>query len=147
MFKEFKEFIAKGNVIDLAVAFIIGGAFKTIISALVEKVIMPPIGLAMGGVDFKDLKIVLQDAVVSIGEKGEEIIDKAEVAIGYGAFVQTVIDFLIIAFCVFLIVRTFNKMQELRKKNKKEEEEAPAAPPEPTKEEVLLGEIRDLLKK
>lgn len=147
MFKEFKEFIAKGNVIDLAVAFIIGGAFKTIISALVEKVIMPPIGLAMGGVDFKDLKLVLQEAVVSVGEKGEEIIDKAEVAIGYGAFVQTVIDFLIIAFCVFLIVRTFNKMQELRKKNKKEEEEAPAAEPEPTKEEVLLGEIRDLLKK
>ena len=144
MFKEFKEFIAKGNVVDLAVALIMGGAFKTIITALVEKVIMPPVGLAMGGVDFKDLKYVMQKAVVSVGEKGEEIIDKAEVAIGYGAFAQAVIDFLIIAFCVFLMVRTFNKMQEMRKKK---EEEAPAAPPAPSKEEVLLGEIRDLLKK
>ncbi len=141
MLKEFKEFINRGNVLDLAVALIIGGAFKTIISALVDKVIMPPIGLAMNGVDFSELKYVIQEASEKVNEAGETI-PVEEVAIGYGAFIQTVIDFLIVAFCVFLVIRSYNKMKERRNK---QEEEAPAAPPEPSKEEVLLTEIRDAL--
>lgn len=132
--KEFKDFAMRGNVVDMAVGIIIGGAFGKIITSVVNDVLMPPIGLALGGVDFKDLKFILQDAVA-----GSEI---AEVAIGYGAFVQSIIDFLIIAFCIFMVIKAMNKM-----KKKKEEAPAPVAPPEPTKEEMLLTEIRDLLKK
>ena len=127
MINDFKKFISRGNVIDLAVAVIIGAAFKTIITSLVKDIIMPPIGLAMGGVDFKDLKYVLQQG-------GEET---AEVAIAYGAFIQTLVDFLIIAAAIFVVVKMYEKMQ------KKEE----AAPKAPDKSEVLLEEIRDLLKK
>lgn len=128
--KEFKEFAMRGNVVDLAVGVIIGAAFGKIVTSLVADIIMPPIGMVTGGIDFKDLKYVLKPAV-----------DKTpETAINYGMFINNVIDFLIVAFCIFLIVKGINSM-------KKKEEEVPAAPPEPTKEELLLTEIRDLLAK
>jgi large conductance mechanosensitive channel len=132
LIKEFKEFAMRGNVVDMAVGIIIGGAFGKIITSVVNDVLMPPIGLLLGGVDFKDLKIVIQEAVVET--------EIAEVSISYGSFIQTIIDFLIIAFCIFMVIKGMNKM-------KKKKEEAPAAPPPPTKEETLLTEIRDLLKK
>ena len=127
MLGEFREFIQRGNVVDIAVGVIIGGAFGRIVSSVVGDVLMPPIGLATGGVDFKSLKL-------AIGGTPE-----APVTINYGAFLQTTIDFLIIAFCVFLLVKAVNQLQR----------PAPAAPapPEPTAEEKLLTEIRDLLKK
>lgn len=138
--KEFKEFIMKGNVLDLAVAVIIATAFKAIVTSFVKDVLMPPIGLLLGGTDFSDLKIVLRegsDAVLN----GEQVVSPAvnEVALNYGLFINTVIDFLIIGFAIFWIVKTYNK-------TKKKKEEAPAAPPAPSKEEVLLTEIRDILK-
>lgn len=133
--KEFKAFAMRGNVIDMAVGIVIGGAFGKIIASFVSDILMPPIGLLLGGVDFKDLKVVLQDA--SVDAAGAEI---AAVSLNYGNFVQTTVDFLIIAFAIFMVVKAMNSM-------KKKEEAAPAAPPAPTKEEVLLGEIRDLLKK
>jgi large conductance mechanosensitive channel len=126
MWKEFRDFINRGNVIDLAVAVIIGGAFGAIISSLVNDIIMPLIGLLMGGVDFASLAIQVGDAQVL-----------------YGSFIQAVVNFLLIAFVLFLIVRGFNKLQESRAK---EEEAAPPPPPEPSPEEKLLAEIRDLLK-
>ena len=129
MLQEFKKFIMKGNILDLAVAVIIGGAFKAIVSSFVKDIIMPPIGILLGGVDFKDLAFVIQEA------EG----DVAAVMLNYGVFVQTIIDFLIIAFVIFMVIKGYNKMQ-------KKKEEAPAAPPAPSNEEVLLGEIRDLLK-
>ncbi|PHN04094.1 large-conductance mechanosensitive channel protein MscL [Flavilitoribacter nigricans] len=137
MWKEFKAFIMKGNVLELAVAVIIAGAFGAIVKSFTSDVIMPPIGLALGGVDFSDLAITLKDAV--IGADGEVVTEA--VLIKYGAFIQTVIDFLIIAFVIFMIVRTYNKLTE----KKEAEEAAPAPPPGPT-EKDLLAEIRDLLK-
>lgn len=139
LIKEYKAFISKGNIVDLAVAVVIGGAFGKIISSFVADVVMPPIGLMIGGVDFKDLKYVMQEAVMSA--EGE--ISKAAVSINYGMFVQNILEFLIIAMAVFLVVKAISSA-------KKKEEAAPAAPvapPAPSKEEVLLGEIRDLLKK
>ncbi len=127
---EFKDFAMKGNVVDMAVGIIIGAAFGKIIASLVADIIMPPIGLAMGGVNFTDLAFVLK----------ESIDGAPAVVISWGKFAQTVIDFLIIAMAVFVGIKAMNSM-------KKKEEEAPKAPPEPTKEEVLLGEIRDLLQK
>ncbi len=126
MWKEFRDFINRGNVIDLAVAVIIGGAFGAIISSLVNDIIMPLIGLLMGGVDFASLAVQVGDAQVL-----------------YGSFIQAVVNFVLIAFVLFLIVRSFSKMQESRAK---EEAEAPPPPPEPSPEEKLLAEIRDLLK-
>jgi len=130
MMQEFKEFAVKGNMVDMAVGIIIGGAFGKIISSLVADVIMPPIGLLVGGVDFADLSLTLQEA------SG----DVAAVTLGYGKFIQTAVDFTIIAFAIFVVVKAINSM-------KKKEEAAPKAPPAPSKEEVLLTEIRDLLKK
>lgn len=130
MLKEFKSFIMKGNILDLAVAVIMGAAFNKIVSSLVNDIIMPPIGYMLGGVDFKDLKFAIQQA------EG----DVPAVTINYGAFIQVIIDFLIIAFVIFMVIRTYNRLQ--RKK-----EEAPAAPATPPRQEVLLEEIRDLLKK
>ncbi|HKT53362.1 MAG TPA: large-conductance mechanosensitive channel protein MscL [Caulobacteraceae bacterium] len=128
MFKEFREFIARGNVVDLAVGVIIGGAFGAIVKSLVDQIVMPPIGLLTGGVDFSALKIVL---------KAPDPAKKAaEVAISYGAFINTVLDFLIIAFVIFLVVKAANSL-------KREEAVAPTAP---SATEVLLTEIRDLLK-
>ena len=129
--KEFREFIARGNVIDLAVGVIIGAAFGKIITSFVEQVVMPPIGLLLGRVDFSDLKIVLQRA-----DSAGKI---AEVAIQYGAFLNTIIQFLIVAVVVFLMVKALNAVR-------RKEAEAPAAPAAPTPTETLLSEIRDLLK-
>ena len=122
MLKEFRDFLNKGNVIDLAVAVIIGVAFGAIVNSLVNDIIMPLIGILLGGLDFSLLTITVGDAVV-----------------GYGLFLQAIVNFLVIAFVVFLVVRTYIRMQ-------KKEEEAAAAPPAPSAEEVLLAEIRDLLK-
>ncbi len=133
MVQEFKEFAVKGNVIDLAVGVIIGGAFGKIVSSLVDDVIMPPIGLALGGVNFKDLAIKLKDA--SADGKIPAVMIK------YGAFIQTVLDFAILAFIIFLMVKAINSMK------KAEAAAAPPAPPEPTTQEKLLMEIRDALRK
>ncbi len=135
LIKEFKEFAVKGNVVDLAVAVIIGGAFGKIVSSFVNDIIMPPLGILLGGVDFKDLSIVLRDPYIS--EVGEEM---AAVTISYGNFIQNVVDFLIIAFVIFMAIKALNSM-------KKKKEEAPAPPPAPPRSEALLEEIRDLLKK
>jgi large conductance mechanosensitive channel len=127
--KEFREFAVKGNVVDMAVGIIIGAAFGKIITSLVSDVIMPPIGVLIGGVDFSDLAIVIKDAVG----------DAPAVVINYGAFIQTVIDFTIIAFAIFMFIKGINTL-------KKKEVEAPKEPPAPPAQEVLLTEIRDLLK-
>ncbi len=129
MMSEFKEFAMRGNVVDMAVGIIIGAAFGKIVSSFVADVIMPPIGVLIGGVDFSNLAVTIQDATA----------EAEAVTIKYGAFLQTVFDFLIVAFAIFMVIKLMNSL-------KKKEEEAPAAPPEPSKEEVLLGEIRDLLK-
>jgi len=129
---EFRQFIARGNVIDLAVGVIIGAAFGRITTSLVEQVIMPPIGLLIGRVDFAELKLVLAQA--------DEAAEQAEVAIAYGAFINTLIQFMIVAFAVFMLVKLVNAVR-------RKEAEAPApVPPAPTPSEALLTEIRDLLK-
>lgn len=130
MLQEFKSFAIKGNMIDMAVGIIIGAAFGKIVSSLVKDVIMPAVGVMVGGVDFSDLAITLQEAKEGV----------AAVSIKYGAFIQTIIDFLIVAMAIFVAVKVINSM-------KKKEEEKPSEPPKPSNEEVLLGEIRDLLKK
>jgi large conductance mechanosensitive channel len=129
MLKEFKEFAMRGNVIDLAVGVVIGAAFGKIVSSVVADVIMPPIGLLLGGVDFTELKLVMKEAV------GET----PAVTLNYGSFIQTCVDFLIIAFAIFLLVKLINSL-------KREEAAAPPPPPAPSAEEALLTEIRDLLK-
>jgi large conductance mechanosensitive channel len=129
MMKEFKEFALRGNVVDMAVGIIIGAAFGKIVSSLVGDVIMPPIGVLLGGVDFSNLAVTIKQAA------GEA----PAVVIGYGKFIQTIIDFVIIAFSIFLVIKGMNSL-------KRKEEEAPQAPPEPPAQEVLLTEIRDLLK-
>jgi len=137
MLKEFKDFAMRGNVVDMAVGIVIGGAFGKIVASFVADVIMPPLGLLIGGVDFTQLKFILKDAVVdSAGAVTTEA-----VAINYGSFVQTAVDFVIIAFAIFMVIKAMNSMK------KKEETAPPPPPPGPTKEEVLLTEIRDLLKK
>ena len=138
--QEFKAFALKGNVMDMAVGVIIGGAFGKIVTSLVNDVIMPPIGLVVGGVDFTDLKVVLKPEVLN--EAGE--VAAAAVTWNYGAFIQQVVDFAILAFCVFLMVKVMNSM--MKKKQEEAPAPAPAPEPEPSKEEVLLTEIRDLLK-
>ena len=129
MMQEFKSFAMRGNVVDMAVGIVIGGAFGKIISSFVADVIMPPIGILVGGVAFSKLAIIIQGAVG----------DAAAVTINYGKFIQTVIDFLIIAFAIFMVIKGMNSL-------KKKEEEAPAEPPAPSKEETLLMEIRDALR-
>ena len=128
MVKEFKEFAMKGNMMDMAVGIIIGAAFGKIVSSVVADVLMPPLGLLLGGVNFAALKLTLKEAVG----------DTAAVTLNYGAFLQTVVDFVIVAFAIFLMIKGINSM---RKK-----QEAPAAPAPPPHQEVLLAEIRDLLK-
>jgi large conductance mechanosensitive channel len=127
--KEFKEFAVKGNMLDMAVGIIIGGAFGKIISSLVNDVIMPPLGLLIGGVNFTALKLTLKPATG----------DTAAVTLNYGNFLQTAVDFAIVAFAIFMVIKAMNSM-------KRKEAAAPAAPPAPSKEVVLLTEIRDLLK-
>ena len=132
--QEFKEFAMKGNVADMAIGIIIGSAFGKIVASLVNDVLMPPLGLLLGGVDFTDLRITMKQAAVDAA--GNDI---AAVTINYGTFIQTAIDFLIVAWAVFMVIKLLNNL-------KKKKEEAPAAPPAPSKEETLLSEIRDLLK-
>ena len=135
--KEFKAFALKGNVMDMAVGVIIGGAFGKIVTSLVNDIIMPPIGILVGGVDFSNLKLVIKKAVIEGGAESAPA-----VTWNYGAFIQQVVDFAILAFCVFMMVKVMNKLLK-----KEEAKPAPApAPPAPSKEEVLLTEIRDLLK-
>jgi large conductance mechanosensitive channel len=134
LISEFKTFAMKGNVVDLAVGVIIGGAFGKIVTSLVNDVIMPPIGLLTSGINFKDIKLTIKDAVL----EGDKVVKEA-VTLNVGNFINITIEFLIVAFAIFLVVKTINSFR-------KKEEEAPAAPPAPTNEEVLLGEIRDLLK-
>jgi large conductance mechanosensitive channel protein len=137
LISEFKAFAMRGNVVDMAVGIIIGGAFGKIVSSVVADVIMPPIGLLLGGVKFTDLKIILKDPVMDAAGA----IQKQAVAINYGNFIQTTVDFLIIAFAIFMMIKAMNSL----KKKEEVPVEAPA-PPEPTKEELLLTEIRDILK-
>ncbi len=129
MLKEFREFALKGSVVDLAVGVIIGAAFGTIVSSLVDDVIMPPIGLLVGGVNFANLKVPI----------GTPLAGGEPVTLNYGVFIQTLVDFLIVAFAIFLVVKAVNSM-------KRKQEVAPAPPPGPTKDQQLLTEIRDLLK-
>ncbi|MBQ1227182.1 MAG: large-conductance mechanosensitive channel protein MscL [Alistipes sp.] len=138
--KEFKEFAVKGNVMDMAVGVIIGGAFGKIVTSVVNDIIMPPVGLLVGGVDFSDMKLTLKQAVL---DAAGAVVTPA-VTWNYGAFVQQVVDFTILAFCVFLMVKLMNR---LTKKPAPAPAPAPAPePPKPSNEEVLLAEIRDLLK-
>jgi len=129
MMQEFKTFAMKGNVVDMAVGIIIGGAFGKIVSSFVADVIMPPIGFLVGGVNFTNLALTIKEA------SG----DVVAVTLNYGKFIQSIVDFLIIAFAIFMVVKVMNSM-------KKKEEQAPASPPPPSNEETLLAEIRDLLK-
>lgn len=144
--KEFKTFALKGNVMDMAVGVIIGGAFGKIVTSLVNDILMPPIGMLLGGVDFKDLKVnlaAIKDVAASVVNEG--VAHSEPVYWNYGAFIQQCFDFIILALCVFLLVKLMNKLTSLRKKEE-EKAEAPAPAPAPSKEEVLLTEIRDLLK-
>jgi len=137
MLKEFKDFAMRGNVVDMAVGIVIGAAFGKIVSSLVADVIMPPIGLALGGVDFSNLFIDLSGAGYATLALAEEA---GAPLIKYGAFINVVLDFVIVAFAIFMVIKGLNKM-------KKKEEEKPAEPPKPSAEEALLTEIRDLLAK
>jgi large conductance mechanosensitive channel len=128
--QEFKTFAMRGNVVDMAVGIIIGGAFGKIISSFVADVIMPPIGLLIGGVDFTKLAMTIKDAVG----------DKAAVTLNYGKFIQSIVDFTIVAFAIFLMIKAINTLQQKK-------DDAPAPPPPPSNEETLLAEIRDILKK
>ena len=130
MMNEFRDFAMRGNVVDMAIGIVIGGAFGKIVTSFVNDVLMPPIGMALGGVDFTELTMTLKEA------SG----DVAAVTMNYGSFIQTVVDFVIIACAIFMVVKAMNNM-------KKKEEEKPSAPPKPSAEESLLTEIRDLLKK
>ena len=136
-FEEFKQFAMRGNVIDLAVGVVVGGAFGKITNSLVNDIIMPAVSMITGGVNFSDWKIVLKEAVI---ENGEEI--SAAVSINYGTLISTVIDFIILAFAVFCMVKAINSLH----RKKEEAPAAPPAPPEPSAEEKLLSEIRDLLR-
>lgn len=129
MMSEFREFAMRGNVVDMAVGIVIGAAFGKIVSSFVNDVLMPPIGMLIGGVDFSDLSATLKQAT----EEAEAV------TLNYGLFIQTLIDFVIIAFAIFMVIKAMNSL-------KKKKEEEPAAPPKPSAEESLLTEIRDLLK-
>jgi len=132
--KELKAFMMRGNVIDMAVGVVVGGAFGQIVTSLVNDIIMPPIGVILNGVDFKELKLIIKHATVDAA--GNAV---PEVSVNYGSFFQTIVNFVIIATAIFFAVKAVNSLH-------KKKEEAPAAPPAPSKEEVLLTEIRDLLK-
>ena len=137
-FAEFKQFIARGNVMDMAVGVIIGGAFGKISTSLVNDIIMPLVSMLTGSVDFSQWKWVLKEAVLNAA--GE--VETAAVSVNFGTFLATILDFIIIAFAVFCMIKTINRMH----RKKEEAPAAPPAPPEPSKEEILLTEIRDLLK-
>ena len=149
-FSEFKTFISRGNVVDMAVGVIVGGAFGKISTSLVNDVIMPAVSMLMGGVDFTAWKVVLKEAVMEMGADGVLVETAPEVAIKYGSLIAVIVDFLIIALSVFCMVKLINTMKEKAEAMKKKEEEVAAAEapaePEPSAEEKLLTEIRDLLK-
>jgi len=136
MLKEFRDFAMRGNVLDMAIGIVIGGAFGKIVSSLVGDVIMPPIGILMGKVDFSQLYVNLSGTPYPTLAAATEA---GAATLRYGLFLQTIIDFIIVALAIFMLVKAVNKA-------KKKQEEKPAAPPAPSKQEVLLGEIRDLLK-
>lgn len=142
MMKEFKDFAMRGNLVDTAVAFVMGAAFGKVVSSFIEGMVMPAIGMLTGGVDFGDKTYVLKEAVAEVKE-GDKVITEAAAAveIKYGMFITNIIDFVIVAFVIFMVIKGMNAA-----KRKEEAAPAPAAPPAPTKEEELLGEIRDLLK-
>ena len=156
-FEEFKAFAMRGNVIDLAVGVVIGGAFGKITTSIVNDLIMPLIGVLTGGINFTEWKIVLKEAVTHLDEAGAVVVDAAEVAITYGNTIAIILDFIIIAFAVFCMVKAINGMHakaEAMKKKKEEEEaaaepepEVPAAPPAPTTEELLADILAELRKK
>jgi large conductance mechanosensitive channel len=136
--KEFKEFAVKGNVLDMAIGIIIGGAFGKIVTSMLNDILMPPLGLLIGGTDFTDLKVTIKEK--SIDAAGKAV---SEVTLNYGSFIQTFIDFILVAIAVFMIIKIMNRIR-----SKMEAAPKPASPPaEPSKEEILLTEIRDLLKK
>lgn len=139
--KEFKKFISRGNVVDMAVGLILATYFGAIIKSLVNDIIMPPIGQFLGGVDFSDMKYIIQPESEGSLNESDSV---AEIAIYYGQFINTIITFIIVAFAIFMVVKLYNKMKE---KMEKKEAEEPSTPPVPIKEEILLTEIRDLLKK
>ena len=143
LINEFKEFIQRGNVLDMAIGVIMATAFGKITTSLINDLLMPFIGWVIGARDMTALNVVIRPEILD--EAGEVV--KEGITLGIGTFVGTVIDFLLVALVVFAIVKGFNKAHELAEKRKKQEEEAPAAPPEPSNEEKLLTEIRDLLKK
>lgn len=139
--KEFKEFAVKGNMMDMAVGIIIGVAFGKIITSLVNDILMPPLGMLLGKVDFTNLKVILQKGREAVMD-GATIVQPAvsDVSINYGMFIQNIIDFVIVALCIFIVIKAMNSL-------KRKEEVAPTAPPPPSDEVLLLQEIRDLLKK
>ena len=139
--KEFKEFAMKGNVMDMAIGVIIGGAFGKIVTSLVNDLLMPLIGALIGNVDFTTLSVTLREAVMD----GENVVKEA-VTLNYGNFIQTTVDFLIVALCIFGVIKLINKASNMMKKPVEEAPAEPAPAPEPTAEEKLLTEIRDLLK-
>jgi large conductance mechanosensitive channel len=142
MLKEFKEFALRGNLVDMAIAFVMGGAFGKVVSAFVEGMVMPLVGLLTSGKDFSKMGLEIKAGTKAVVDATGAVTTPAvePVIVKYGAFITVVLDFVIVAFVMFLIVKLINRM-------KRQQAEAPAAPPAPTKEEVLLGEIRDLLKK
>ena len=143
MFKEFKQFVSRGNVVELAVGLIMATYFGAITKSFVNDILMPPIGLAIGGVDFAELKVVLKEGVAEVTGADGAIITEAvpEVAIMYGTFLNTIVTFIIVAFAVFMVARSYNRF--MKKEEKKAE---PGTPPPPSKDIQLLSEIRDLLK-
>ena len=132
--KEFKEFISRGNLIDLATAVVIGGAFGKVSTSMVNDIVMPPLGLLLGKVNFSELKIVLLKS---------EVAGTPDVSLNYGSFLQNCFDFVVVAFVIFMVIKAYNRLR----RNEEAAPETPAAPPAPTKEEILLTEIRDLLAK
>ncbi len=135
--KEFKEFAVKGNVLDMAIGIIIGGAFGKIVTSMLNDILMPPLGLLIGGTDFTDLKVTIKEKSVDLAGKSVDA-----VTLNYGSFIQTFIDFILVAIAVFMIIKVMNRIRAKLDATPK----APAAPAEPTKEEKLLTEIRDILK-
>jgi large conductance mechanosensitive channel len=141
LIQEFKEFALKGNAVDLAVGVVIGAAFGNIVNSIVKDIIMPPVGLLIGGIDFSDLKLPLKYTQVADPHNPGQFIKTPAVTINYGTFLNNIISFIIVAIAIFMVIKLMNTLMR-----KKEAAPAPAAPPAPTKEEVLLTDIRDILK-
>lgn len=139
MLKEFKDFAMRGNVVDMAVGIVIGASFGKIVTSLVNDIIMPPVGRLLGNMDFSKMAVKIGEATKKVVENGQEKMVTEDILLKYGPFINTLIDFVIVAFCLFMVIKAMNAL-------KRKKEEAPAAPPEPPADVKLLGEIRDLLK-